>query len=214
MFRLVYLTFYGKERMDNHTREHLHESPKSMTVPLMALAVLSIIGGWIGMPHIFGATNYFEHWLEPVMATSIHEASEHALASVSGDTGMEWLLMILSVALVIVAIFLAYLFYNKRTQLATAWQQRLSGVHRTLLNKYYVDEIYGAIVVRPLIYLSLFLWKFVDVILIDGSINGSSTVYNDISEVMRLSQSGRLRTYATIFLGGVVILVGLFVWGR
>jgi NADH-quinone oxidoreductase subunit L len=126
---------------------------------------------------------------------------------------MEWLLMILSVALVAVAIFLAYLFYNKRTQLATAWHQRLSGLHKMLLNKYYIDEIYGAIVVRPLIYFSLFLWKFVDVILIDGSINGSSTVYNDISEVMRFSQSGRLRTYATIFVGGVIVLIGLFVWG-
>ncbi len=213
MFRLVYMTFHGKERMDDDTRHHIHESPKSMTVPLMALAVLSVIGGWIGMPHIFGVANYFEHWLEPVMGHGGHVSVSHASAALSGSAGMEWMLMAASVVLVLIAIFIARQFYNKRPELATAWKERFSGMHRVLLNKYYVDELYGAIVVRPVVVLSLFLWKIVDVIFIDGFINGLATVYDDISHVFRRSQSGLVRGYATVFVVGVVIIVAYLVMG-
>ena len=212
MFRLIYMTFHGEERMDEKTRSHLHESPKSMTVPLMILAVLSIAGGWIGMPHIFGATNFFEHWLDPVLASHAVEES-HALLSTGGETALEWGLMGASVLLVLLSIYAARLFYNKRTELATAWQNKLSGLHNLLLNKYYVDEIYGAIIVRPIVYLSLFLWKIVDVIFIDGLINGLAIVYGDISETVRQSQTGRVRTYATLFAIGVMVIVIVFMRG-
>ncbi len=211
MFRLVYMTFHGKERMDDETRKHIHESPYSMTVPLMVLGVLSVIGGWIGIPHIFGATNYFEHWLEPVMAAGKHFAPVHTAAAESGGASTEWMLMILTVVFVLAAIFIAYLFYNKRTELATAWRQRLTGVHNLLLNKYYVDEIYGAIIVRPVINLSLFLWKVVDVVFIDGFINGFATMYDGSSEFMSKMQTGRVRSYATLFVIGVVILIAYMV---
>ena len=89
MFRLIYMTFHGKERMDGETRKHLHESPRSMTVPLMILAVLSVVGGLVGMPHIFGVTNYFEEWLAPVVHSSSHEAAAHALAS-AGAARQPW----------------------------------------------------------------------------------------------------------------------------
>ena len=211
MFRLVYLTFYGKERISAHAKSHLHESPKSMTVPLMILAVLSIVGGWIGMPHIFfGATNYFEHWLEPIISHGTPVA-EHAMLSGGGETGMEITLMAVSVVLVLVSIFLAYLFYNKKTELATSFADKLSGLKNTLLNKYYVDEMYGAVVVRPVIYFSLFLWKVFDVVIIDGFVNGMATIYNDISETVRTGQTGRVRTYATIFVVGVVLLIAFMV---
>ncbi|MEA3297826.1 MAG: NADH-quinone oxidoreductase subunit L, partial [candidate division Zixibacteria bacterium] len=181
MFRLIYLTFHGQERMDNHVREHLHESPKSMTVPLMALAALSVVGGWIGMPHIFGVTNYFERWLEPVMAGSAHEAASHALATGGGDTGTEIILMVASVVLVLIAILAARKFYNQTPELATRLRERMTGLHTVLLNKYYVDEIYSAVVVRPLVSFSVFLWKIFDVIVIDGLINGFATLYGDVS---------------------------------
>jgi NADH-quinone oxidoreductase subunit L len=213
MFRLIYLTFFGKERMDDETRHHIHESPKSMTVPLMVLAVLSVIGGWVGIPHIFGVTNYFEHWLAPVMAGSHAEPAAHALASGPGDTGMEILLMVVSVALVVIAWFASRYFYKQNLAAATSLRERLSGLHKLLLNKYYVDEIYGAVVVRPVVGGALFLWKFVDVILIDGFFNGSATICRDISESLRHSQSGRLRGYATIFVTGVVLVVAWFVFG-
>lgn len=208
MFRLVYMTFYGKERMDEKTKSHIHESPRSMTVPLMILAVLSVIGGFVGMPHIFGVTNYFEHWLEPVMATVGGHASEsHAMAAGVGDTGLEWGLMLASVAIVGIAIYLAYLLYNKRTELSTSLRARFSAVHKVLLNKYYVDELYGAVIVRPVVYLSLFLWKVFDVVVIDGLLNGMASRYAEVSELVRKVQTGRVRTYATIFLFGVVLIM-------
>ena len=212
MFRLIYLTFYGKERMDEKTRAHLHESPKSMTVPLMALAVLSVIGGVVGMPHIFGVTNYFEHWLAPVMAGYGQAEASHALAASTHGTGTEWGLMFASVALVLVSIYLAYVIYNKRTDLATSLQKKFSGIHRVLLNKYYVDEFYGAIVIRPVVYLSLFLWKVFDVVIIDGFLNGTASFYADISDFLRTGQTGRVRTYATVFVFGVVIIVAYMYW--
>ncbi|HOP08092.1 MAG TPA: NADH-quinone oxidoreductase subunit L [candidate division Zixibacteria bacterium] len=214
MFRLIYLTFHGKERMDNHTREHIHESPKSMTIPLIALAVLSVIGGFVGVPHIFfGATNYFENWLEPVMSGPSQQAAVHALASAGGDTGMEVTLMTATVILVLLAIFVARLFYKQKPELATQWQQKLSGVHRVLLNKYYVDELYGAAVVKPLIGFSKFLWHVFDESIIDGLINGLASVYSEMSQRLRHCQTGRVRTYATVFVIGVVALVAYLLLG-
>ena len=211
MFRLFYMTFHGQERMDEHTKAHLHEAPKSMTVPLVVLAVLAVIGGWVGMPHVLGFTNHFERWMEPVMSQGAQVAESHALAAAGGHAGAEIALMVASVALVLIAIFLARMFYNKRPELATNFREKLSGVHRILLNKYYVDEIYGAILVRPVVYLSLFLWKIVDVVFIDGLINGLATTYSDVSQYCRGVQTGRVRSYATLFVIGVVVLVAYVV---
>ena len=213
MFRLVFLTFYGKGRMDKQTKEHLHESPRLMTIPLMVLAVLAVIGGYVGMPHIFGATNYFEHWLEPVIHAGGSAMTTHAL-STAGDASMEWTLMAASVTLAVIGIMLAWYFYRRSDSAATALKQKLSGLHRLLLNKYYIDEMYGAIVIRPVVYGSLFLWKIFDVMVIDGLINGMATLGQDIGQTLRYAQTGRVRTYATIFAFGVVLLLGLFIeWG-
>ena len=135
MFRLIYLTFYGKERMSKEAKAHLHESPKSMTVPLMILAVLSVVGGYIGMPHLFGVTNYFEHWLDPVIISSSHSSASHALAAGGGDIVMEWTLMATSVVLVLFSIFMAYLLYKKKTEISTSLAEKMSGIKTLLLNK-------------------------------------------------------------------------------
>jgi NADH-quinone oxidoreductase subunit L len=211
MFRLIYLTFHGKERMDDHTREHLHESPRSMTVPLMVLAGLSVVGGLVGMPHIFGVTNYFEHWLAPVVSGPSQTAAANALASAGGGAEMEWILMGLSVLLVLIAIFAARQIYNKNPEIATRLAGRLKGLQRILANKYYVDEFYGATVIRPLVNVSMGLWKIVDVVLIDGMLNGMAMIYGEISELLRRTQTGRLRGYATLFVVGVVIILAFFV---
>ncbi|NOY88784.1 MAG: NADH-quinone oxidoreductase subunit L [FCB group bacterium] len=212
MFRLIYLTFYGKERMDEKTKAHIHESPKSMTVPLIILAILSVIGGWVGLPHLFGFTNNFEHWLEPVMRKTNQIIAARRINEAVGETGIEWGLMIATVALVLISIYFAYLIYNKRTELATSLREKFSSVHKLLLNKYYIDEFYGAIVIRPLIYFSLFLWKVIDVAVIDGFINGMASSYDDVSGTLRTMQTGRVRTYATIFLAGVVIIIAYMVF--
>jgi len=213
MFRLIYLTFYGKERMDGDTRSHIHESPRTMTTPLIVLAVLSLVGGYVGMPHIFGVTNYFEEWLRPVMSGPAHETARHALASAGKSAASEWILMAASVALVLFSIYLAFYFYRKNIGASTKLAEKLSGLKTILANKYYVDEFYGAVVVRPTIYFSLFLWKIVDVIIIDGALNGMATLWRDVSDTLRYSQSGQLRSYATSFAIGVVILIAWIVFG-
>jgi NADH-quinone oxidoreductase subunit L len=207
MFRVVYLTFWGDERMNAQTRAHIHESPKSMTVPLIALAVLSIVGGYVGIPSLFG-TNYFEEWLHPVFASAEHEAATGALSVGSHGSGIEELsLMFVSVAVILLSVYAARYFYLKNTAAAATAAGRLAIVKRTLANKYYVDEFYGAVIVRPTVYFALFLWKIVDVLVIDGILNGMATLWQDVASVLRYVQSGRVRNYATIFVLGVLVLL-------
>jgi NADH-quinone oxidoreductase subunit L len=206
MFRAVYLTFHGTERMDSETKHHIHESPYFMTVPLMILAVLSVIGGYVGLPHIFGVPNYFEEWLAPVFAGGAVPA-EHVRLSGGGESGLEWTLMILSVALVLGAIWAARFVYKTNTQAGAAFAAKFSTLKGILQNKYYVDEAYGALIVRPVVRVSVFLWKIVDVLIIDGLLNGLAVVWREISETFKLVQTGRVRSYATIFLLGVLALL-------
>lgn len=212
MFRLLYLTFYGSERMDAHTREHIHESPRIMTVPLSILAVLSIIGGYVGIPHVLGGGNQFEKFLEPVMGASHAAPSEEIHMSAAHSATTELLLMVLSVALVLFSIYMAYYFYLKNTALAGRMQKSFSGIYRILYGKYFVDELYGAVIVRPLVSGSIFLWKIVDVIFIDGLLNGLAYLVGDISRGLRHIQTGRLRNYVTVFALGVIIIIGIFIF--
>jgi len=213
MFRLVYLTFYGEGRMDEHTKSHLHESPKVMTVPLMVLALLSVIGGYVGIPHVLGGVNRFEQFLHPVMKGLHGGGGEagHALASAGHSAGTELTLMIGSVGLIVVAIYLAYYLYLKNIDLAGRLRNNLSGVHKLLHGKYFVDEIYGALIIRPLINGSLFLWKIVDVFIIDGIANGLAIFVGDVSRGLRPAQTGTMRTYATMILAGAVVIIGYFI---
>lgn len=209
MFRLIYLTFYGEERMDSRTKEHIHESPPVMTIPLIILAVLAVIGGWIGIPHVLGGSNHFEKFLEPVMGAA-HQTDKagHALASTAHNSTMELILMVGSVVLVLIFIYLAYYMYNKNTAVAGKLRSSFSGIHKLLYGKYFIDELYGAVIVRPIVNGSLFLWKVFDVVIIDGLLNGLATLIGDMSKGLRPVQTGNLRTYATIFLLGVIVIIG------
>ncbi len=208
MFRVVYLTFHGSERMDVETKRHIHESPRSMTVPLMVLAGLSIVGGYIGMPELFGARNYFAEWLAPVIGGVHEDIVINVPASGGGDSGMEMTLMFITVILAVLAILMARHFYLKKPEAAASLSGKFGGIQKVLLNKYYVDEVYGVLIVRPLVGISTFLWKIIDVIVIDGSLNGGAWLYARTSDLLRYGQSGRVRSYATIFVAGVVILLG------
>jgi NADH-quinone oxidoreductase subunit L len=132
-------------------------------------------------------------------------------ASVGGDSGLEVTLMFVTVILAVFAILAARHFYLKRPDVATSLSSKFGTFQSVLMHKYYIDEIYSALIVRPLVGFSTFLWKIVDVILIDGSINGGAWVYSQMSELLRYAQSGRLRSYATIFVAGVVLLIGYLV---
>ncbi|MEE9443712.1 MAG: NADH-quinone oxidoreductase subunit L [candidate division Zixibacteria bacterium] len=208
MFRLLYLTFFGQGRYDQHTADHLHESPKVMTMPLVVLAVLSVIGGWVGIPLALGGGAHFEKFLEPV----IGGYGSHALgADVHQDASLEYGLMALTIVLILISIYLAWYFYRKNIAKAGSLRETFSGLHKALLNKYWVDEFYGWSIVRPVVNGSVFLWKVFDVLIIDGIADGLAQITRDASDNFRKMQTGNLRGYMAAFLIGAVLLVGFLV---
>jgi NADH-quinone oxidoreductase subunit L len=153
MFRLYYMTFHGEFRGTEEQAHHLHESPKAMTVPLMVLAGGSLLAGFIGIPPILGNTinvpNVFEHFLHPVLAGA-HHALEQVFPHPLHDEGMEWSLMAASILVAIAGWVLARFLYKSRPALSDKMASALAPVHRLLTNKFYVDELYGALFVRGL----------------------------------------------------------------
>ena len=203
MFRLVSLTFYGKERFDHH-HVHPHESPALMTVPLMILAFLSIVGGYVGIPKMFSGEhgNLIEGWLEPIYAPAQAKLSLFA----SHSHLEEILLMTVSVAAVIIAIYFALHVYTKKISIAENAAGKFKGLYNLLLNKYFVDEIYEAGIVRPVQKGSdLFLWKIFDVKFIDGIVNGLALAVQSGSGVIRKIQNGVTQSYALVIVAGIAL---------
>jgi NADH-quinone oxidoreductase subunit L len=263
MFRLVFVTFYGENRTEKHNGNNghdshnshgtqhgpAHESPKIMTVPLMILAVLSIIGGWIGIPYVLGGGNHIEHFMEPVFAGQESAAGKvvsdsepaHGESNIPapvhhGEAGLEVMLMAVSVVVVLFSIFMAYYLYMKRKDLPEKIAKRFSLVHKLLLNKYYVDEIYQALIVNNLLRLNRLLaykidlgiidWAvnafgkgtvgvafgsgWTDKTFVDGAVNGTGKVVLTGGEAVNRTQTGNLKTYLAWAAGGVFVLVILF----
>jgi NADH-quinone oxidoreductase subunit L len=208
MFRLIYLTFYGKNRAPEDVQRHIHESPRSMTIPLMVLAVLAVIGGWVGIPHALGGGAWFESFLHPVFAQGeVIMGHGHHPESFT----MEYVLMAASVVLVLISIFVAYKLYRKNPQIATNLKEKFSGLHKVIYNKYYVDEFYQGAVIKPLVGFSFFLWKVFDVVIIDGLANGLALMIKSFSSGGRKIQTGYLRNYLLIFVFGVIVILAYLV---
>ena len=204
MFRLVYLTFFGKFR-GGESDEHLVESPASMTVPLIVLAALAVIGGWVGIPHVLKGGNHFEAWLEPVFADAEHILHHGGFHSASLEIG----LMILSIAVALTGIYFAYTLYRRKTELPGKFVARFKGLHKLVYNKYYVDEIYQTFIINPLVKVSdVFCYKFFDVKIIDGSVNGFAVVFKGLGSLLRRMQTGFVQNYALMMSLGVVIIIG------
>ena len=203
MFRLFFLTFFGKSRVDESIKSHIHESSKIMTVPLAVLAVLSVIGGYIGIPKSLGGGNNFESFLSPVFG----EKGEMILHPAS----TEYLLMALSVVVALLGIFFAYRFYVKSPELPKSLAQRFSFPYKLLLNKYYVDELYFKVIVDPLLKFATFLWQFFDVKVIDGFANGLANTVNWFAGIGRKVQTGYVRNYALAMVFGVILILAYFV---
>ncbi len=227
MFRLIFLTFFGKPRFDEH-KVHVHESPRSMTVPLMILAFLSIFGGWFAVPHLVGGTDYFEKFLHPIFSTYAVPAGVERQASLAGAAGgageiarspMMELIHSLTGPPVIIALaglLLAWWFYIKSPEIPQRLEQRARGLYTLIFHKYYVDEIYAALIVNPLLWISTnMLWHGVDETLIDGTVNGVARVARESGSQLREIQSGNARSYASwVVIGAVgvtVLMLGL--WG-
>ena len=226
--------------MSPEVERHVHEAPRSMTIPLVILAVLSIVGGWVGIPAALGGGNWFEHFLEPVFAPRVTLAvAEHSHA-------VELLLMVLSVVVGLLGIALAYLFYVKRPEIPERLAERFRRLYRLVYNKYYVDEIYSRTFVEgPVLGKAMgevfarFDLKVIDGIgvdgsgwfarltsrlsiwwdtwIVDGMVNLSARIVWLLSFPTRLVQTGLVQGYALVFVLGILFLIGYYtltLWAR
>jgi NADH-quinone oxidoreductase subunit L len=216
MFRLIFLTFFGKPRYDEH-EVHVHESPRNMTVPLIFLAILSTVGGWVAAPHLVGGTDYFEKFLHPVFTAYAPAAAETA-AEAAEPAGMMLLHALIGwpVVVALVGLLVAWWFYLKSPQTPKKLAESLRAPYALLLHKYYVDELYNAAIIRPLLWISTnVFWHAVDETVIDGTVNGVARVARESGSQLREIQSGNARSYATwVVIGAVgvtVLMIGL--WG-
>jgi NADH-quinone oxidoreductase subunit L len=211
MFRLIFLTFSTKPRYDEK-KVHVHESPWSMLGPLVVLAVLSVCGGWLAAPSYFGGTDYFKEFLGPALVDVEPELGSPGFPG-SGAPN-ELVLAAIAAGVALIGFLAALWFYIRRpdkpAQLAKSWKR----TYTTLLNKYYVDELYAFLVVRPLLWLSTnVLWKAADVTGIDGAVNGIADGARAIGDGVRHAQSGNTRSYAVwVVVGALVIIAVIFFW--
>ncbi|WP_026897684.1 NADH-quinone oxidoreductase subunit L [Daejeonella oryzae] len=202
MFRMMFLTFYGNFRGTSDQEHHLHESPKSMTIPLIILAVLSVIGGFIGVPEVLGGGHWLSKFLEPVF-----QASNNKMAGLTLDHSTEFVLMGVSVAAALAASMYAYIRYVKGAHVPVADTIARPAFSKISYNKYYIDEIYNAVFTRPLDALSGFFYKIVDKRGIDGLVNGLGAGANEASKGFRLIQSGNVGFYIFMMVAGIIALL-------
>jgi NADH-quinone oxidoreductase subunit L len=209
MFRLIFLTFSGAPRFDEH-HVHVHESPWSMLGPLVILAVLSTIGGWFALPAFFKGPDYFANFLSPVFTG--HESVE--AAGEGAAYPIELILAGVAVSTALIGLAVAFWLYLKRPGKADGLAKSMKPVYTTLLNKYYVDEMYAAVVVKPLLWISTnVLWKTADVAGIDGAVNGIAAGTTAIGDGVRHTQSGNTRSYAVwVVVGALVVMAVIFFW--
>ncbi|MBX2976290.1 MAG: NADH-quinone oxidoreductase subunit L [Ignavibacteriaceae bacterium] len=203
MFRLLTLTFDGTPRFDVH-HKHPHESPSIMTIPLVVLAVLSVIGGFIGIPEVFSGShgNLFHGWLAPIFKKAELKLAHYG----SHSHTTELILMAISVTGAALAIWFARKVYLQNPQFAVNTANKFKGLYKILFNKYYVDEVYDTTVVKPILKSSeSFLWKIADVKLIDGAVNGLAKVVENSSEYIRKIQTGVTQFYAVIMTLGIAL---------
>jgi NADH-quinone oxidoreductase subunit L len=208
MFRLVFLTFFGKQRYDEH-HVHVHESPWSMLGPLVILAVLSTVGGWFAAPSFWGGADYFSNFLAPVLGGGGESAATEAAAH-----SLEMILAVVAIVTALIGFGIAFWLYIRRPGKPEALAKSMKGAYNTLLNKYYVDELYAAVIVNPLMWISTnVLWKFVDVASIDGTVNGVASSATSLGDTIRHAQSGNTRSYAVwVVIGALVIIAVIFFW--
>lgn len=196
MFRLYATTFLGQfrggEQLHGH---HPHESPAAMTIPLVVLAILSVIGGWIGIPEVLMPNAHsLEHFLDPIFAESAKHAHAHHL-----DHNTEYMLMGVSVGIAVIAIFYALGRFSKRPELGEP-----TGFGKVLANKWYVDELYNFIIAKPLNWLGKFLNSFVERDVIDWTVNGVGRIISYSSRQVRLLQSGQVGSYVLLMVLGIL----------
>jgi NADH-quinone oxidoreductase subunit L len=200
MFRLYWLTFYGEFKGTEHQKSHLHESPATMTIPLIVLAILSAVGGFIGMPELFHAPHFLNEFLAPVIFKTSHEEASHTF---------EIMLMSISVVLLAVIMYATYSYYVTKKVRPEEDNEELDSFAKLLTNKYYVDEVYAALITKPLDKLAAFVYKYIDQGLIDGTVNGTGSILNNVSGQLRKIQTGHIGAYVFAMVIGIITILVL-----
>jgi NADH-quinone oxidoreductase subunit L len=215
MFRLWFKTFFGPERFDEH---HLgdghghgvHESPLVMTVPLMVLAVLAIVGGWVGIPTAFGGHNEFEHFLDPVFS-----AGHEAIAAAPASSGTAFALSAVAITVFAIGFYFAYSFYYRKPGTAAALAEKYKPVYSLLDHKYWLDEIYGVVFVTGILgFARVALGGIVDKGIVQGTGSGLAGTTRGLSAVVRGIQSGNIRSYAGWLALGAAAAIALVLFGH
>src|SRR3974390_924848 len=236
MFRLWFMTFFGEYRgataddghhghdshdsHGGHGHGGPHESPMIMIAPLMVLALLSIVGGWVGVPAALGGSDRFDHFLDPVFHTTAEAVPGAEGATFPAEnhesheeTSTEYLFMGISVAAAAIGFLGAWFLYYKRTDLPAKMAASAGGLYRLVHDKNRIDELYGATIIRPIILFSTYvLYKGVDVALIDGGVDASAEGAKEISDGLRHMQSGNIRSYAGWVAAGAAVVIAFMVW--
>jgi NADH-quinone oxidoreductase subunit L len=243
MFRLWFMTFFGEyrggisEHADHgshaahdahggHVDGGIHESPKVMVIPLVILAVLSVVGGYVGVPGSLGGSNRFDHFLGPVFRSTVPADSGETQMGEKGATeqttegtepkreaSKELMFTAISVAAAFLGLGLAWLLYYRSPDLPARIAHSIAGLYEVVCHKYYVDEIYAALVVRPLVNGSAsILWQGIDRKVIDDTVNNAADGARHVSDEVRHMQSGNLRSYAGWIAAGSAVLIAYMVW--
>ncbi len=212
MFRLIFMTFYGDSRVEPERERHLHESPRVMTAPLIALAVLSVVGGLVGLPKGLFWGNAFGRFLAPIV--------NHPLAGVAAAPVLEVeagaasvLLGVVSLSAALLGILMAWLLYRRNPGLTDRLAARLAALHGLLWRKYYIDEIYDVLVSRPLFWISaVLLNRGVDRGVIDAMVDGTGLTVEEGGEAVSKAESGNVQLYAFVYLLGALAIVAYYVY--
>jgi len=198
MFRLYSLTFLGNFRGTAHQQEHLHESPIAMTVPLMVLAFFAVVAGFVGIPELFAPhAHALEHFLAPVFAGSTALAHAHHLSA-----STEWILMGTATTIILIVIVYAITKFKKYETAAPN-----TGIAKVLENKWYIDELYDTIIVKPLFWKANFLKNTIEKYVIDGAVNGVGKLVGYGSRQFRLTQSGQVGSYILMMVMAVALFI-------
>jgi NADH-quinone oxidoreductase subunit L len=191
IFRLYIITFIGTFRGTHDQEHHLHESPKAMTIPLIILAILSVVGGFIGVPEVLGGNHWLASYLSPVVKSASHHL-EHST---------EYMLMGITTVLVLISITFAWVKFKNYKVAGES-----TGLGKILENKWYVDELYQMTIVNPLKNISAFFNNIIETKLIDGAVNGVGKLVNYGSRQLRWLQSGQVGAYVLLMVVGMLIL--------
>ncbi|HWY38511.1 MAG TPA: NADH-quinone oxidoreductase subunit L, partial [Bacteroidia bacterium] len=198
MFRMMFVTFWGSFRGTHEQKHHLHESPRSITIPLMVLAALSVLGGALGLPEFWGMNNWMAENLDSVIIRKNPSILSHST---------EWMLMGLAVAAALVTIYFAFQMFIKNSVLPAESEKEMKGWQKLVYNKYYVDEFYDALFRKPVDGISKAFYKFFDTQLIDGIVNGVGNAVNWISGQVRRLQTGHIGFYIMAMVLGIIVIL-------